>query len=470
MIDCLKRKSYLVALNILTWSCSGEEEVSPDLSPVVATSYIEANPVVTHQEMIGFGAAMTWWSDRVISSPHTEEIYDLIFNDLEIDILRVKNWYYPANYPANKSPQQMVSNGDLTMFHATNEFYAKAKEMNPNIKVLLTSWGPPASLKSNNHLREGTLKKDGDRYMYEEYAQYWVDALDHIPFSPDLLSIQNEPGYTNPGWTTCAWAPMETPSLAGYSEGLAAVWAKIKDRPNLPKLVGPDTENQNAFNSFTPVIYDRDEISYLGWHPYNFNEQTPIDQPNQWLGEIKNKFGGKPNIMTEYSNMSWLKTARLIHRSLTLANTSAYVYWELVWGDQNRRDFPMINIDASGSYSITGFYHLMKHYSKFIHLGYKRIDASSTNSALEVSAYINPAGNQVTYVIINPGNRELEHQIRVQDKNVTGLKAFQSTVGNYYREIEGLTPDKSVKILRNSVTTIVATCKIANIKPIIISS
>jgi len=451
-----KRLLPAIVFAALMWGCSGEDEPEPILETPDTTSIIRANPEVTHQEMIGFGAAMTWWSDRVISSPHTQEIYDLIFNDLEIDILRVKNWYYPANYPANKSPQQMVSNGDLTMFHATNEFYAKAKEMRPNVKVLLTSWGPPASLKSNNHLREGTLKKDGDRFMYEEYAQYWVDALDHIPFTPDLLSIQNEPGYTNPGWTTCAWAPTETPTLAGYSQGLAAVWAKIKDRPNVPKLVGPDTENQNAFNSFTPVIYDREEISYLGWHPYNFNEQTPINQPNTWFGEIKNRFGGKPNIMTEYSNMSWLKTARLIHRSLTLANTSAYVYWELVWGDQNRRDFPMINIDASGNYSTTGFYHLMKHYAKFIHLGHKRIDANSTNNSLEVSAYINPAGNQVTYVIINPDNRELEYQIRVQDKTVTGLKAFQSTVGNYYKEIEGLTPDKSVKILRNSVTTIVA--------------
>jgi len=455
-MDYNKRILFAVVVTTLMWSCSGEDEPDPILDTPAATYYIQANPAVTHQEMIGFGAAMTWWSDRVISSPHTEEIYDLIFNDLEIDLLRLKNWYYPADYPANKSPQQMVSNGDLTMFHATNEFYAKAKEMNPNIKVLLTSWGPPASLKSNNHLREGTLKKEGTRYMYEEYAQYWEDALDHIPFSPDLLSIQNEPGYTNPGWTTCAWAPVETLSLAGYSEGLAAVWAKIKDRPEVPKLVGPDTENQNAFNSFTPVIYDREEISYLGWHPYNFNEQTPLNQTHQWFGEINSRFGSKPNIMTEYSNMSWLKTARLIHRSLTLANTSAYVYWELVWGDQNRRDFPMINIDASGNYSTTGFYHLMKHFSKFIHLGHKRIDVNSDNSSLEVSAFLNPAGNQVTYVIINPDNRESDYQVRVQDRNVIGLTAYQSTVGNYFKKIEALTPDKSVKILRNSVTTIVA--------------
>src|SRR5690606_9966025 len=122
---------------------------------------------------------------------HKEEIYQLIFNDLGMDILRLKNWYYPAGYPEVKSPEKMLSRGDKAMFDASNFFYKKAKEFNPDIKVLLSSWGPPTSLKSNDHLREGTLKKNAGGFMYDEFADYWVDILDHIPFQPDYISIQN---------------------------------------------------------------------------------------------------------------------------------------------------------------------------------------------------------------------------------------------------------------------------------------
>ncbi|ERM81499.1 hypothetical protein P872_10295 [Rhodonellum psychrophilum GCM71 = DSM 17998] len=450
---------FILALGAV--GCGAEISVDPapnpsPTSPPAATADILANPNVTHQEMIGFGGALTWWSDRIVSSPKSEEIYALIFDDLEIDILRLKNWYYPSDYPNNKSPEQMVSNGDLTMFNATNVFYEKAKTRNPDIEVMLSSWGPPAALKSNDNLREGTLRKDGDRFMYTEFAQYWEDILDNIAFSPDYLSIQNEPGYVNAGWTTCAWAATENEAMAGYDKAIESVWEKIKNRAEVPKLIGPETENQTAWSNFMPFLAQKDYISHYGWHPYNFNEGTQIEHTDLWLGDIKTRFGNKPNIMTEYSNMSWFKTGRFIHRSLTLANASAYVYWELVWGDPNRTDFPLINIDASGNYNTTGYYHLIKHFSKFIHKGYRRIEVTSSITSLEVSAYINPAGTQITYVILNPDSRELDYKIKVKDKVVSGLKGFQSTEGIYFQEIKNLSPDSSIKITQNSITTIVA--------------
>lgn len=457
------KKNELVSLRLLFFisvflvSCGKDNPITPDPDPdpPLVRNLVKANPNVGHQEMIGFGAALTWWSDRVINSPKRDELYALMFEDLGMDILRLKNWYYPLNYPENKSPTQMVSNGDRNMFLATNEFFDKAKAFNPNIKVLLSSWGPPASLKSNNHLREGTLKKVDGEYVYDEFAQYWEDILDNLPFNPDFIGIQNEPGYTNPGWTTCGWAPIQNANLAGFDQAMDRVWEKIKDRSFVPEMVAPEAENINAWNSFMQVLSQKNYLNYYGWHPYNFNENTPIDQTNQALSDIKNRFGQKPNIMTEYSNMSWLKTARFIHRALTLANTSAYIYWELVWGDPNRTEFPMINIDGSGNYTVTGFYHLIKHFSKFIDQGYTRIDASSSVSYIEVSAYKNPNNTEITYVIINPDLRELEYEFEVEEKTVKSIKAFQSVQGDYFKELGGLNPTSKIKLLRNSITTVV---------------
>lgn len=83
--------------------------------------------------MIGFGGALTWYSDRVLVNSKSEEIYQLMFEDLGMNILRLKNWYYPQDYPVNKSPEVMLTSGDKTMFEATNLFYAKAKENNLKI-------------------------------------------------------------------------------------------------------------------------------------------------------------------------------------------------------------------------------------------------------------------------------------------------------------------------------------------------
>ena len=52
--------------------------------------------------MVGVGGALTWYANRVISSPDRTAIESLIFDDLGLDVIRLKCWYYPDNYPTNK--------------------------------------------------------------------------------------------------------------------------------------------------------------------------------------------------------------------------------------------------------------------------------------------------------------------------------------------------------------------------------
>ena len=411
-------------------------------------------PSIEYQEMIGFGGALTWYSDRVVSSSKSDEIYKLMFQDLGMDILRLKNWYYPLDYPQNKSPQTMLSSGDKIMFEATNTFYAKAKEYNPNIKVLLSSWGPPPALKSNNHLREGTLKKDEQGYMYDAFADYWVDALNNIAFSPDYISIQNEPGYVNAGWTTCKWSPTETASLAGYEEAFVRVHEKIKDRTNAPLMIGPESENIQEFMRFAPVVKDKSYCPFYAYHPYNFNSGTDISQATSLLNNLWSNFGNKPNLMTEYSAMSWFKTARFINKTMKHANTSGYVYWELVWGDPATKDNAMIFMDGSG-YTVNSFYYVIKHYAKFIDQGYKRVEVAAGNSSLEVTAYMKPDQSQLTLIVINPASAVSKYAVEVEGRSMKALKAYQSVQGNYFKDLGSLQVDGVLILPALSITTVV---------------
>lgn len=409
-------------------------------------------PDITYQEMVGFGGALTWYSNNIINSPKKEEIYNLMFSDLGLDILRLKNWYYPTEYPANKSADNM-SSGDKTMLNASRTFFDKARSINPNIKVLFSSWGPPAGLKSNNALNEGTLKKNTNgTYMYDEFAQYWVDVLDNIGFNPDYISIQNECSYSNAGWTTCVWSPVENSSAAAYSIAFSKVYDKIRNRAFVPVMVGTEAENLQALDNFVPTVRNLDYCPIYAFHPYNFNESSDFTSISTALTNFSSQYGDKPNFMTEYSGMSWFKTARFIQQTLQYANTSAYLYWELVWGDAKQS---MISVDAAGNYTLTPFYYLLKHFARYIDYGYKRIDVTTSQNGVEVTAFINPEKSVITLIAINTGYSVASFKFDVGGYTIAGVNAYQSIEGKYFSDLGAINADGAVALAAKSITTIV---------------
>ncbi len=449
----------IAGLMIVFTSCS-KNDPDPDggnPTPTPDTSIkITLDPAVTYQEMVGFGGALTWYCDRVTRSSKKEEILDLMVNDLGADIVRLKNWYYPLDYPNNKVPDQMEATKEWFKQHfdATNELYTKIKSRNPGAKILLSSWGPPSALKSNNSLNEGTLKKDGDRFMYDEFATYWVDVLDHISFSPDYISMQNEPNYVNPGWETCEWAAQETATLPGYVNAIDTLYQKIKDRQNLPVMVGPEAANLStaSFKAFADKLVDNGNVGVYTYHPYNLNESSSESTIKASLSEVGN-FSNKPNFMTEYSGMSWLKTGKLINDALKTANSSAYIYWELMWAEDSNT--AMVRVDTIGNYTVTPFYYLIKHYAKHVDAGYERIDVISENSGIDVVAFKNPENTLITLVLINTTSTSREVSFELNPTTIKGMSAWSSTEDNLYVALDGLVVGNPISLKSSSITTVV---------------
>ncbi|MDZ7693286.1 MAG: glycoside hydrolase family 30 beta sandwich domain-containing protein [Balneolaceae bacterium] len=421
----------------------------------IPTQKIKLNPSLTHQQMIGFGGALTWYADRISSSPKKDEISQLIFDDLGADIIRLKNWYFPEGYPENKSPDQMEVSWFVPHFNATNELYDLAKSHNSKIEVLLSSWTPPSSLKSNGELEEGTLKKNDDgEFVYDEFAQYWVDVLNHIDFQPDYLSIQNEPTYTTDQWETCAWSATETSNLPGYATALDLVHQRLETMQNPPQIIGPESQDLQSgpFDSFADVLSNKEYVAMYGYHPYNFTNSTSIEETKSYLNNIKQFYDDKPNIMTEYSGMSWMKTAQFITNVLIEANATGYIYWELIW-DENASN-AMVKVDSSGDYELTPFYYVMKHFAKHVDKGYQRIGVESENSTLFVSGFSNPEQDQLTLVVVNPHSNKNDILLEVEGHSGSGIKAFLSQEGNFYQERSVGSADKPLSIPSNSITTV----------------
>lgn len=434
----------------------------PSGGPAPVTSTI--TPSSSFQDMVGFGGALTWYADRVISSASKNTICDLMFTDLGLDILRLKNWYYPVNYPTNKSTATMDPAHFKNSFDITNELHTLAKARNSNIDVLLCSWSPPKALKSNNALPEGTLKQNSGQFMYKEMAQYWVDILDNISFVPEYISIQNEPGYVNAGWETCEWRPTESGGLPGFDIALDSVYNRIKDRPNVPKILGPEPENLgaalwngslNTFREFSTPIKNKPYLYGYNYHLYNYaGGAGSIAASN--LNIIRDEFGNHPNFMTEFSseNYNWIDVARMVHANLVEANTSAYIYWELIWDYASPST--MIGMDVAGNYIVKDNYYAIKHFAKYIDKGYTRIAASGSNATLNLTAFRNPAGNQITVVAINNHTSIQPLTLSLSGgASVLNAQAYQSVAGNYWQNLGAVNLATVQNLPGKSLTTFV---------------
>src|SRR5687767_15956663 len=98
--NLLRKSLWYFLVLALTVSCGSDDEKDATPTPPEPEGLkITIDPAVTYQEMVGFGGALTWYSERVLTSSKKDEILNLIFKDLGADIIRFKNCYYPDNYP-----------------------------------------------------------------------------------------------------------------------------------------------------------------------------------------------------------------------------------------------------------------------------------------------------------------------------------------------------------------------------------
>jgi len=117
----------------------------------------------------------------------------------------------------------------------------------------------------------------------------------------------------------------------------------------------------------------------------------------------------------------------------------------------------MVSISNSGSYVVTPFYHVMKHYAKYIDAGYKRIEASSTKQNLNITAFINSTKNQLTLVIINSGTSTEDVEFSVSGKTIGTITIDQSKEGDFFKRLEQATADDIISIPAKTISTVVIT-------------
>jgi len=359
----------------------------------------EVDVSIVYQELEGFGASGAWYENWLTGYPTLKrnELYDILFDQLGLDIYRLRNTYG-------------INSGYISL---SAQIVQAAKARNPSLKIMISSWSPPASLKSNETTNNGgTLKKDDyGNYMYSEFAQWWANSLDVWSgqgVDADYVNIQNEPNWVA-SWDTCLFDPTESPSIAGYDEAFEAVYDELYFRMGsaIPKMLAAEARNMSLSGGYIDALID-DSHAY-GWAHHLYGDGGSGSNPDGYISTMTSfatDYGDKPLLQTEYSKYystftDAMNLAILMHNSLTVEEVAVYMYWSLFWGDSGGLVTLINPWGPNPDYIINPVYYAFKHYAAFTDPGWRRVEASTSSSNLRISAFKSADNTKLAIVIIN---------------------------------------------------------------------
>jgi glucuronoarabinoxylan endo-1,4-beta-xylanase len=414
-----------------------------------------------HQQIAGFGGSEAFYQGWLARHPHSKEIYDALFgpvNGLQIDFLRLQDKYRGSDKPDFDPDTLAIVKG------------ANALRSSP-VTIVMSSWTPPAALKNNHDEKNGgTLRKIDGKYDYAGFANYWKDsviAYRSIGIDPTYVSIQNEPDMTT-DYESCRFNPTEAPykgdSFAGYDKAVDAVYTAFQQLPSPPHMIGPETigigyGNVQAFIQ----AQNPKEIFAVAHHLYTGGDKAVPDSYIPAMQAIDSENPGRLKFQTEYYTKGGFDTVLMIHDSLVVEQVSMYLYWPLTWPGMESTLLSIENpADPSkwktpNGWSYTDGYYALKQYSYFIHAGYRRVDASTNNDEVKLSAYLSPKKDKLVVVAINTADKPTAVKLKLGEFDHGTSVVYRTTFpdsSERFANLGALAADNTVALPPHSVATV----------------
>jgi glucuronoarabinoxylan endo-1,4-beta-xylanase len=414
-----------------------------------ATGLVDVGTV--YQELEGFGASGAWYENWLPAHPLRNEIYDCLFRQLGLDIYRIRNTYG-------------ISASNIS--NSAKIIQAAGASLGHPIKVMISSWSPPAYLKSNANTAGGTLKKDANgNFMYDEFAQWWADGLaeySRCGIDANYVNIQNEPDWLA-DWDTCKFTPTERTQWAGYNLAFEAVYQELNARmEKLPKLLAAEACGCGASNSYIDALIDPNHVYGYAHHLYAGGSH---DAPDGYISAMTNfaaRYGDKPLLQTEFAKgesepitfSDAMNLALLMHNSLVVEGASAYLYWELFWANPKG----LVSLDnpwqANPGYTINPTYYAFKQYSAFTDPGWHRVEASTDSSGLRISAFTSPDANDVSIIVINISDVSIDLSLSVGDFLSESCEVYRTSETEHTAYIGTFDQSQLLTLPPQTITTI----------------
>ena len=296
--------------------------------------------------------------------------------------------------------------------------------------IYADAWSPPAYMKTNSSVNNGgylcgapgapTCTSGDWRQAYANYLAQYVQNYKNAGITINYLGYQNEPDLS-PSYTSANWdatnvvggrgvvgstTPQNIDFIKNYlgptlaSKGLSTTKIACCDATYWPDTI-PYANG---------ILSDASAAGYLGLitgHGYYSPTPgelgaTPITSAmnagkHVWESETSNFDAYNATWDGGSSSTNGYHWAYVIWDALVNAKVSAYLYWALNWNNSNDNGW-LIKVDGA-TYEVPKRVWAFANYSRFIRPGATRIDATTGNTNLKVSAYKNADGSYAIVVL-----------------------------------------------------------------------
>jgi glucuronoarabinoxylan endo-1,4-beta-xylanase len=423
----------------------GQMCVAGVCSPVPTTNArVVIDVSARHQALVGLGATVGYAEDEIVSHPQKAALYDAMFAELGIDLLRLR--------VRNASGAGMLG--------AASEILTEAEQgLGRSPTLLVTSWSPPAALKQSGatscqgNADTCTLARNSaGEFDYAGFAAYWRSSLDDYEKAgifPDYIGIQN-----NPDWVpaasevgeACKFLPVEGSAQVtvdgveveveypGYKEALAAVQDALEGLASPPKIMAPEVSGASVVGDYSAVL-DLSSVEAISHHLYG----TDPSNLNPAEFEDLNALGAsyrKPLFQTEMQ-ADGFGTAVLLHYTLAVEGAAVYAQTSLA----SAASGPFANPKALFGFEADTFtrqepYYAFQHYSLYTDPGFVRVGATSTTPDLLASAWLSPDEGALTIVLVNAGRSALDVELDLGSTSPRASKVTRTVFDGVERSAE----------------------------------
>jgi len=389
--------------------------------PALGTEGVTIDSAPRFQRMHGFGAAMTDASAELLSRlPEDKrralmaELFGRANGGLGLSFTRLtvgasdfsRNHYSYDDTPGNVSDPKL---SQFSIAPARQYVLPRAREalaINPDLKVMISPWSPPAWMKTTKSLIQGQLEPSA----YDAFARYLARTVEEfgregVPVS--MITIQNEPDFEPGDYPGMRVNPPERAIIIGQHVGPTFRARGIKaqildydhnwDNPEMPWKVLSD-----------PAA--RRYITGVAWHCYEGDvlAQTPVHDAfpdkDAWQTECSGGEWGPKFSET----LGWM-TDKLI---IGVANNwgRGSLTWNLALDPQHGPHHGgctdcrgVVTIDLATNTIIRNVeYYVLGHASRFVLPGAYRI-ATTRGEGIEAAAFANPDGSRVAILYRKSG-------------------------------------------------------------------
>ncbi|MEO7100183.1 MAG: glycoside hydrolase family 30 beta sandwich domain-containing protein [Luteolibacter sp.] len=260
-----------------------------------------------------------------------------------------------------------------------------------------SAWSPPAWMKTNNNYSSGSLKWEPP--ILNSYARYlarWVEDYRAAGINIYALTPQNEPNITNI-YPTCLWTGPQLREFIGDYLG-----PTLRDRETHVELwLGlngdPPNKGDDSNDRLATVLGDPKANSFLTGIAFQYDSKNQIKTASERYPDKKLM---QSETECQKGANSWADAQRLffLMKRYFDGGANAYFLWNMVLdeigvGPWKWPQNAPITVSRGGKVTYNGEYHVMRHFSRFVKPGAKRVE--TTGAWGDKIAFLNPDGSTV---------------------------------------------------------------------------